>query len=147
VLLVYLSADGLRPDDSLTTDAKDTEVTEQSGTSVASKRSSLLQPKGIQRTGGGVAMAGWGGHKQQQQRGEGEEAAPLPQYQGNACASQCLYPTDLLPFTRKKLFLIVESDNSAAFRARSSPPSSCNNAAADLTHTRGGGQRVSTVYR
>jgi len=50
------------------------------------------------------------GHKQQ--RGEGEEVpasnAALPQ--------NCVYPSDLVPFTRKKLFLIVESDNSAVFK-------------------------------
>jgi len=29
---------------------------------------------------------------------------------------QVLYPEDLLPFTRKPLFLIVDSDNSVAFK-------------------------------
>ena len=32
--------------------------------------------------------------------------------------AECLYPSELLPFTRKNLFLIVESDNASAFAVR-----------------------------
>jgi hypothetical protein len=130
VLLVYLSADGLRPDEPPAAEGKGAEATEQSG-AAAVKRSPLQAPvpqqRGVQRTSGGVAMAGgWSAHKSQQQQpqrggggggGEGEEAVASSHAGGSgAYASQCLYPADLLPFTRKKLFLIVESDNSAAFR-------------------------------
>ncbi|KAK3042954.1 hypothetical protein RJ639_001030, partial [Escallonia herrerae] len=34
--------------------------------------------------------------------------------------SNCLYPGDIIPFTRKPLFLIIDSDNSHAFKAGSS---------------------------
>lgn len=127
VLLVYLSADGLRPDEPPAVEGRGAEAAEQSGAAAAVKRSPLQAPapqqRGVQRTSGGVAMAGgWSAHKSQPQRGggggEGEEAVTSSHAGGSgAYASQCLYPADLLPFTRKKLFLIVESDNSAAFRA------------------------------
>lgn len=34
----------------------------------------------------------------------------------------CLYPDDLVPFTRKPLFLVIDSQNSSAFLVRDSVP-------------------------
>jgi len=45
---------------------------------------------------------------------ESSTAAVVPRH--SAEYANCLYPEDITPFTRKKLFLIVESNNSASFK-------------------------------
>lgn len=115
MLLVYISADGLRPDDPPSADVKAPESEQPIATA---KRPSIQQSRinGGLRAGGGVALS---------------ESAPSGNGRSEGAAatsvSHCLFPEDLLPFTRKKLFLIIESDNSAAFKVGTSrTPALCS---------------------
>jgi len=80
VLLLYVSADGLKPE-------------EGDGEKEKEPRYNL----------GGVSM------------NESSTSALVPKH--SAESANCLYPEDITPFTRKKLFLIIESNNSVSFKS------------------------------
>lgn len=111
MLLVYISADGLKFDDLSDVGMKSIEGEQSVG---AGKRTNRALNE--VRSRGGVTMSEGGTSGNTKQQYETDEVSSV-------CIPHCLYPEDLLPFARKKLFLIVESDNSAAFRVCLHAPS------------------------